>query len=139
MGQAHAPERRIHRKTHRCKLNGMGRPKAEDHQEVQLGRDLAAAFIAACHGTGLDYARNISAGQPVGEYWTALARMVIADQNNCPAPSERVPIIHGGRLANRPTARFGQVRGTPHHQLNRRSRLLVPNPSTFPNAVSGEF
>ena len=60
-----------------------------EDQEVRLGRNLAAAFIAACHGIGLDYARRKYADQPVGEYWIALARMVIADQNNRPAPPER--------------------------------------------------
>jgi hypothetical protein len=63
-----------------------------EDQEVRLGRNLAAAFIAACH-IGLDYTRRKYADQPVGEYWIALARTVIADPSNCPAPPERTPII----------------------------------------------
>ena len=54
----------------------------DDNQEVQLGRNLAAAFIATCHGIGSDYARKKYASQPVGEYWIALARKVIADLSN---------------------------------------------------------
>ena len=58
----------------------MKKPRAEDDsQEVQLGRNLAAAYIAACQGIGLDYARKKYAGQPVGEYWIALAHRVITD------------------------------------------------------------
>lgn len=64
-----------------------------EDQEVRLGRNLAAAFIATCHCIGLDYARKKYTDRPVGEYWIALARMVIADQNNRPAPPERTPII----------------------------------------------
>jgi hypothetical protein len=65
-----------------------------DDEEVRLGRNLAAAFIATRQGIGLDYARKKYAGQPVGEYWIALARMVIADQSKRPAHTERTPTIH---------------------------------------------
>lgn len=37
--------------------------------------------------------RRKYADQPVGEYWIALARMVIADQNKRPAPPELTPTI----------------------------------------------
>jgi len=49
---------------------------AEEDQEVQLGRNPSAAFIATDHGIGLDDARKKYAGQPVGQYCSALARMV---------------------------------------------------------------
>ena len=68
--------------------------RAQDNQEVQLGRNLAAAFIATSHGIGLDYARKKYADQPVGEYWIALARTVIADMSNRPTQPERTPVIH---------------------------------------------
>jgi hypothetical protein len=41
----------------------------------------------------LDYARKKYAGQPVGDYWISLARMVIADQSERPARAERTPTI----------------------------------------------
>jgi len=71
----------------------MATPRAVDDQEIQLGRNLAAAFIATCHGIGLDYARKKYADQPVGEYWIALARKVIADLSNRPEAPERTPTI----------------------------------------------
>jgi hypothetical protein len=71
----------------------MARPRAILNEEVQLGRNLAAAFIATSHGIGLDYARKKYAGQPVGKYWIALARKVIADTNNSPVEPERIPTI----------------------------------------------
>jgi hypothetical protein len=46
-------------------------------QEEVLGRNLAAAFIATEQGIGLDYARRKHAREPIGEFWTSLARMVI--------------------------------------------------------------
>ncbi|HEY7334127.1 MAG TPA: hypothetical protein VH639_04525 [Bryobacteraceae bacterium] len=46
---------------------------------MRLGRNLAAAFIAAQQGIGLDYARKKYAGQAVGEYWIALARKISED------------------------------------------------------------
>ena len=46
-------------------------------QEQVLGRNLAAAFIAAPHGIGLDYARKKYAHEPVGEFWISLARIVV--------------------------------------------------------------
>jgi flagellar motor component MotA len=52
----------------------MERLHALDDQEVQLGTNLGAAFIATCQGIGLDYVRKKYAGQPVGEYWITLAR-----------------------------------------------------------------
>jgi hypothetical protein len=66
---------------------------ADDNQEVQLGRNLAAAFIATCHGIGLDYARKKYADQPVGEYWITMARKVIADLSKRPTQPERTPRI----------------------------------------------
>jgi len=69
--------------------------RAQDNQEVQLGRNLAAAFIATSHGIGLDYARKKYADQPVGEYWIALARTVIADMSNRPTlHNQSTPVIH---------------------------------------------
>jgi hypothetical protein len=47
--------------------------------DVQLGRNLAAAFIPTCHGVGLDYARKKYAGQPVGQYIGSLSRKVAVD------------------------------------------------------------
>jgi hypothetical protein len=55
-------------------------------QEMQLGRNLTAAFIATCQGIGLDYARKKDASQPVGEYWIALARKVIKGSRGCQKP-----------------------------------------------------
>ena len=52
-----------------------------DH-DLELGRNLAAAFVATSHGIGLDYARKKYAREPVGEYWIALAQMVKADLAN---------------------------------------------------------
>jgi hypothetical protein len=66
---------------------------ADDDQEVRLGRNLAAAFSATCHGIGLDYARKKYAGQPVGEYWIALARKVIADMKESQAQPTSAPTI----------------------------------------------
>jgi hypothetical protein len=54
---------------------------------------LAAAFIATCHGIGLDYARKKYAGEPVGEYWIALARKVTADLSKSPLEPQRTPTI----------------------------------------------
>jgi hypothetical protein len=59
----------------------MSRPRAEEDHEVQMGRNLAAAFIAAQQGIGLDYARKKYADQPVGQYWIALARKVATDMS----------------------------------------------------------
>jgi hypothetical protein len=71
----------------------MSRPRAEEDQNVQLGRNLAAAFIATCHGIGLDYARKKYASQPVGEYWIALAHKVAADMSTRAAEPERISTI----------------------------------------------
>ena len=54
----------------------MAKLRTVDNEEDPLARNLAAAFIATCHGIGLDYARKKYAGEPVGEYWIALARKV---------------------------------------------------------------
>jgi hypothetical protein len=62
-------------------------------KEVQLGRNLAAAFIATCQGIGLDYARKRYPSQPVGDYWIDLARKVIADTSERPAQLERASTI----------------------------------------------
>ena len=47
--------------------------------EVQLGRNLAAAFTAAWLGSGLDSVRKTDASVPVGGYWIDLARKLLAD------------------------------------------------------------
>jgi hypothetical protein len=60
-------------------------------QEEVLGRNFAAAFIATQQGIGLDYARKKHAHQPVGEFWTSLARMVIDHLANQPALPLRIP------------------------------------------------
>jgi hypothetical protein len=93
VGQFHASARRT-RGAQRGKLIFVKRPlHGNDDHEVQLGRNLAAAFIGTCHGIGLDYARKKSASQPVGEYWIALARKVIADLNQKSAqPTRALPI-----------------------------------------------
>jgi hypothetical protein len=71
----------------------MARPRAVPNEEVQLGRNLATAFIATCHGIGLDYARKKYAGEPLGAYWIALARKVIADLSKSPVEPQRIPTI----------------------------------------------
>jgi hypothetical protein len=62
-------------------------------QEEVLGRNFAAAFIATQQGIGLDYARRKHAHQPVGEFWTSLARMVIDHLANQPAVPPSIPLI----------------------------------------------
>jgi hypothetical protein len=57
----------------------MPKPPEQEDPDVQLGRNLAAAYIAGSHGIGLDYARKKYAGQPVGNYWVELARKIAAD------------------------------------------------------------
>jgi hypothetical protein len=52
-----------------------------------------AAFIATCHGIGLDYARKKYAGQPVGRYWIALARKVAKDMSTRAIEPERILTI----------------------------------------------
>ena len=71
----------------------MAKPCTVDNEENQLARNLAAAFIATCHGIGLDYARKKYAGEPVGEYWIALARKVTADLSKRPLEPDRTPTI----------------------------------------------
>jgi hypothetical protein len=94
VGQFHAFARRIARGTERGKLIFVNTPSHDnDGQEVQLGRNLAAAFIATCQGIGLDYARKKYTSQPVGEYWIALARKVIADTSERPARPACTPRI----------------------------------------------
>jgi hypothetical protein len=67
-------------------------PKREiASQEEVLGRNLAAAFIATQQGIGLDYARKKHAYQPIGEFWTSLARMVIDHLANQPGLPPRIP------------------------------------------------
>lgn len=68
--------------------------QANHDQEVQLGRNLAAAFIATSHGIGLDYARKKYANEPLAEYWISLARMVMAHMTNRPSEPERSFRIH---------------------------------------------
>ncbi len=62
-------------------------------QELLLGRNLAAAFIATSQGIGLDYARKKYVTEPVGEYWITLARKVTADLAKRPAQPARNPVI----------------------------------------------
>ena len=71
----------------------MVKPRTVDNEEDQLARNLAAAFIATCHGIGLDYARKKYAGEPVGEYWIALARKVTADLSKSRVEPQRSPTI----------------------------------------------
>ena len=71
----------------------MAKPRTVDNEENQLARNLAAAFIATCHGIGLDYARKKYAGEPVGEYWIALARKVTADLSKSPLEPQRTSTI----------------------------------------------
>ena len=51
----------------------------DSEHNLELGRNLAAAFTATSQGIGLDYARKKYVAEPVGEYWIALARMVTED------------------------------------------------------------
>lgn len=60
-------------------------------QEEVLGRNFASAFIATQQGVGLDYARKKHAHEPLGEFWTSLARMVIEHLANQPALPPRIP------------------------------------------------
>ena len=46
----------------------MERPDVVDDEEVNLARNLAAAFISARTGIGLAYARKTYADQPVGDH-----------------------------------------------------------------------
>ena len=69
----------------------MAKLRTVDNEEDPLARNLAAAFIATCHGIGLDYARKKYAGEPVGEYWVALARK-IADALLDKFPVQKVTI-----------------------------------------------
>jgi hypothetical protein len=66
----------------------MSKSPAED-PDVQLGRNLAAAFIATTHGIGLDYARRKYAGEPVGQYWIELARRITSELSMRDAGQER--------------------------------------------------
>jgi hypothetical protein len=71
----------------------MPRPREEEDPDVELGRNLAAAFIATNHGIGLDYARKKYAGKPVGQYWIALARQVTSDMSKRDVVPERTHTI----------------------------------------------
>jgi hypothetical protein len=71
----------------------MAKLRTADNEEDPLARNLAAAFIATCHGIGLDYARKKYAGEPVGEYWIALARKVTADLIKSPVEPQHTPTI----------------------------------------------
>ena len=62
-------------------------------EEEALGRNLAAAFVATREGIGLDYARKKYAHEPVGTFWTSLARMVIDHLTPDAAPPSRPPTI----------------------------------------------
>jgi hypothetical protein len=65
--------------------------RAIPSQEEVLGRNLAAAFIATQQGIGLDYARKKHGHEPVGEFWTSLARMVIDRLAKHSGPPPRIP------------------------------------------------
>jgi hypothetical protein len=54
---------------------------------------LAAAFIANCHGIGLDYARKKCAGEPLGEYSIALAAQGDRDLSERSEEPARTPTI----------------------------------------------
>ncbi len=71
----------------------MAKLRTVDNEEAPLARNLAAAFIATCHGIGLDYARKKYAAELVGEYWIALARKVTADLIKSPLEPQRTPTI----------------------------------------------
>ena len=73
LGQMHAARRWIAARPDAL-AHCMSRRGAAEDQDVQLGRNLAAAIIATGYGIGLNYARNKYAGQPVGQYRIALAR-----------------------------------------------------------------
>ena len=53
--------------------------KQPDQQEIELGSNFVAAFIATSQGVGLDEAFKMYAPEVVGEYWIELARQVIED------------------------------------------------------------
>jgi len=59
--------------------------------EEVLGRNLAAAYIAAQHGIGMDYARKKYAIEPVDEFWMSAASMVIEHFQQHPALPPRTP------------------------------------------------
>jgi len=65
--------------------------RAIKSQEEVLGRNLVAAFIATQQGIGLDYARKKHAHEPVGEFWTSLARTVIDHLAKHSGPPPRIP------------------------------------------------
>ena len=71
----------------------MAKLRTVDNEEDPLARNLAAAFIATCHGIGLDYARKKYAGEPVGEYWISLASKVTEDLSKSPPETQRTPTI----------------------------------------------
>jgi len=71
----------------------MAKLRTVDNEEDPLARNLAAAFIATCHGIGLDYACKKYAAEPVGEYWIALARKVTADLSKSRVEPQRTPTI----------------------------------------------
>jgi len=72
----------------------MHKPHAEEDQDVRLGRNLAAAFIAMCHDLRLDYARKKYASQPVGQYWIDLARKVATDLSTRAVAPKRIFTIN---------------------------------------------
>jgi hypothetical protein len=94
MGQARSSLRIRPRRSKLIACRGHVRRKTK---EVQLGRNLAAAFIATCHGIGLDYARKKYAAQPVGQYWIALARKIARDMSMRAVEPERTSAIQRAR------------------------------------------
>src|SRR6266849_6333107 len=96
----------------------MAKLRTVDNEEDPLARNLAAAFIATCHGIGLDYARKKYAGEPVGEYWIALARKVNADLSKSPLePQRTLPFSddgNGGRAGAVREERAPQFAGASH-------------------------
>jgi hypothetical protein len=55
--------------------------KQPDRQEIELGSNFVAAFIATSQGVALDEAFKIYAPEVVGEYSIELARQVIEDMH----------------------------------------------------------
>ena len=49
----------------------------DTERELQVARYLSAAYVAYCHGAGMDYTRKKYAHLPVGNFWLEVARMVI--------------------------------------------------------------
>jgi hypothetical protein len=55
VGQAHAPERRIARKTHGCKLTARGGQRRRITKKSNWAGTWRRRSLPRCHGIGLDY------------------------------------------------------------------------------------